>query len=165
MKNPKHALLLVFSLLMISQGIAQKKKYEYTIQIDASQEAVWNVLKDYSKFKDWDKNIVDVRCPDGVEKRQNCKVITASGEIHEVEIMEVVPQESCTLRYDLPSGTVYLKRELTSGTPVQVTETVWYRGISQKTFERYRGTDYAQSLKTKWEAFKTYMEDGEGTGK
>ncbi|MEM9075589.1 MAG: hypothetical protein AAGC43_01055 [Bacteroidota bacterium] len=163
-KNPR-ILCMVLFCLFVGTGIAQKKQFTHTVSINDTQENVWNALMDYSSFKMWDSNIVDVRCPDDLKKRQNCQVIVESGQIYEVEIVDIVDKESYTLRYDLPTGTLYMQRTLNASSPTELSETVWYRGISQKTFERYKGTDYEESLKKKWVGFKNYIEKNSGNGK
>ncbi|WP_422859021.1 hypothetical protein ACOKFD_17105 [Flagellimonas sp. S174] len=165
MKKHAFILFIMLSFFTIHQAVAQKKQFTYTVEINNTPENVWNALMDYSSFKLWDNNIVDVRCPEELKKRQSCQVISESGQIYDVEIFEIVENESYTLRYDLPTGTLYMQRELSLKTPLELTETVWYRGISQKTFERYKGENYEESIKQKLEGFKNYMEDQRGNGK
>lgn len=145
-------------LFTISPGIAQKKQFTHTVEINNTPENVWNALMDYSSFKKWDSNIVDVRCPDELKKRENCQVIVESGQIYNIEIVDIVEKESYTLRYNLPTGMLYIQRKLTSGSTLELTENVWYKGISQKTFERYKGTDYEETVKKKLEGFKNYID-------
>ena len=149
MKKIPFVLFIICFSLFLSEGTAQKKKFTHTVEINNTHENVWNALMDYSNFKMWDSNIVDVRCPDELKKRENCQVIVESGQIYEVEIVDIVENESYTLRYNLPTGTIYIQRTLTADSPLKLSETVWYRGISQKTFERYKGTDYEESIKKK----------------
>ena len=165
MKNYSFTFFVLLSFFFLGQGNAQKKQFKHTVTINDTQENVWNALMDYSNFKLWDSNIVDVRCPDQLKKKQSCQVIVESGQIYDVEIFEIIENESYTLRYNLPTGTLYMQRTLKAGSPLELSETVWYRGISQKTFERYKGTDYEESLKEKWVGFKNYMEKSARDGK
>ncbi|WP_435624703.1 hypothetical protein [Flagellimonas sp.] len=165
MKKYSFALFALLSFFILGQGNAQKKQFKHTVTINDTQENVWNALMDYSSYKLWDNNIVDVRCPDELKKRQNCQVIVESGQIYDVEIFEIVENESCTLRYNLPTGTLYMQRTLKAGSPLELSETVWYRGISQKTFERYKGENYEESIKEKLVGFKNYIEKTSGNGK
>ena len=165
MKKKSRILGIMLFCLFVGNGVAQKKQFTHTITINNTPENVWNALMDYSSFKMWDSNIVDVRCPDELKKRQSCQVIVESGQIYEVEIVDIVDMESYTLRYDLPTGTLYMQRTLKAGSPTELSETVWYRGISQKTFERYKGTNYEASLEKKWSGFKNYMEKTIADGK
>lgn len=165
MKKNGFILFVMLSFFTIPEGVAQKKQFTHTVEINDTPENVWNAIMDYSSFKIWDSNIVDVRCPDELKKKENCQVIVESGQIYDVEIFEIVENKSYTLRYNLPTGTLYMQRELSSNTPLELTETVWYRGISLKTFERYKGENYEESIKQKLEGFKNYMEKDSVNGK
>ena len=155
---------LILPLLVVAQATSAKK-FENSIQLSETKENVWKAMTDYSTFKFWDDNVVDVRCPETLTKNQICQVIVSSGEMFEVQIVDMVENESYTLRYKVSSGNLFIKRSLKSDTPVELTEEVWYKGISKKTFEKYKGEDYAETLKTRMLDFKAYVEQGTTEGR
>nr|WP_297913601.1 hypothetical protein [uncultured Allomuricauda sp.] len=165
MKKLHHLLLLLLPVLLLGQEIPGKKQFVHSVEIADSQENIWNALTDFSNFKLWDENVVDVRCDGALKKRQNCQVIVENGKIFEVEILEIVDQESYTVRYQLNTGMVYIKRRISPGTPLQLSETVWYKGMSKKTFEKYKGTAYAELQRKRLAGLKTYLEQEGQQGK
>lgn len=159
MKKFMPVLILLFAVsFALGQNAKSEKKFTNTVELADTQENVWNVITDFDTFKLWDENIIDVRCPDEVKKNQRCQAILSNGQLFEVEIVEIDENESYTLRYKLSSGNIYIKRSLVDGEPLQYTETVWYKGISKKTFEKYKGSDYAQLLTNRITNFKKYLE-------
>lgn len=156
MKKAIISVVLIVPMLVLSQGKAEKK-FEYSIELSGTKETVWNAITDITTFSVWDDNVVAVQCPE-LKKNQNCKVITGPGKIVEVEIVEYQPNESYTVRYKLSSGNMYIQRKFTASDPLALTETVWYKGISKNTFEKYKGTSYQDTLKTRLTRFKTFMD-------
>lgn len=159
MKTIAQILLLAVPLLIMGQEATSAKKFTNSIELSASQESVWAAITDFSTFNMWDDNVVDVRCSGELKKRQYCQVIVETGKIVEVEIVEFVENESYTLRHKLSSGNVYIRRSLTSNSPLELSESLWYKGISQKTFEKYKGTTYNEYLKTRLQQFKKHVEN------
>ena len=149
---------LVLPFIALAQG-ADSKTFINSVTLDGNSENVWNAITDFSTMNLWDDSIVDVRCKDGLAKNNHCKVIVGSGSIFDVEIVELIEGVSYTVRYKLSSGNVYIKRSLESDTSLQLTETVWYTGMSKRTFEKYKGEDYANALKARMVDFKKYLEE------
>lgn len=164
MKNYLKFAFLVLPFIALAQG-ATSKTFVNSVTLEGNSENVWNAITDFSTVNLWDGNVVDVRCKDGLAKNNYCKVIVGSGTIYDVEIVELVAGESYTVRYKLSSGNVYIKRSLTSKEALQLTETVWYTGISKRTFEKYKGEDYANTLKNRMLDFKKYWEEDLAQGK
>ena len=158
MKNSLKFAFLVLPFIVLAQG-ADSKTFVNSVTLEGNSENVWNTITDFSTMNLWDENVVDVRCMDGLAKNNYCKVIVGSGNIFDVEIVELVAGESYTVRYKLSSGNVYIKRSLASKEALQLTETVWYTGISKRTFEKYKGDDYANTLKDRLLGFKKYLEE------
>lgn len=158
MKNSLKFAFLVLPFIALSQG-ADSKTFVNSVTLQGDTENVWNALTDFSTMNLWDENVVDVRCEDGLAKDKYCKVIVGSGNIFDVEIVELIQGESYTVRYKLSSGNVYIKRSLVTKESLQLTETVWYTGISKRTFEKYKGQDYAATLKNRMSDFKKYLEE------
>ncbi|NKI32461.1 hypothetical protein [Croceivirga thetidis] len=159
-------MMLLSTSFAFSQNAKSEKKFSNSIELSDTQENVWNVITDFDTFKYWDEKIIDVRCPEELKKNQSCQAIMSDGQLFDVEIVDIVENESYTLRYKLSSGNIYIKRGLVPGEPLQYTETVWYKGISKKTFEKYKGADYAQLLSNRITNFKKYLESrNQGTGK
>ncbi|MEO0570941.1 MAG: hypothetical protein AAF039_04495 [Bacteroidota bacterium] len=164
MKKYVKLALLVFPFVALAQG-ANSKTFVNSIALEGNSENVWNAITDFSTMNLWDENIVDIRCQDGLAKNSYCKVIVGSGKIFDVEIVELSEGTSYTVRYKLSSGNVYIKRSLESKSVLQLTETVWYTGISKRTFEKYKGEDYATTLKTRMTDFKKYLEEDLAEGR
>lgn len=158
MKNSLKFAFLVLPFIALAQG-ADSKTFVNSVALQGNSENVWNAITDFSTMNLWDENVVDIQCKDGLAKNNYCKVIVASGKIFDVEIVEFIKGESYTVRYKLSSGNVYIKRSLTSKESLQLTETVWYTGISKRTFEKYKGEDYASTLKNRISDFKKYLEE------
>lgn len=155
MKKSILLLFLVSPLLVLAQS--NQKKFTYTMKIETSNENLWNVLTDFANFNQWDTTVVDVRCEEELKKKGMCKAIVGNGEIFDVEITDFEINKSYTLRHKLSSGNMYIKRSLDSNDNV-LTETVWYTGISKKTFEKYKGKDYQKVQEKRIQALKNYVE-------
>ncbi len=164
MKKYVKLVVLVLPLIALAQG-ADSKTFINSITLEGNSENVWNAITDFSTMNLWDDNVVDVRCKDGLAKSSYCKVIVGSGKIFDVEIVELINGKSYTVRYKLSSGNVYIKRSLESEASLQLTETVWYTGMSKRTFQKYKGEDYANVLKNRMTDFKKYLEEDLAEGK
>lgn len=158
MKKIVKLTFLMVPFFILAQG-ADSKTFVNTVNLDGDLNNVWNAITDFSTMSVWDDSIVDVRCNDGLDKNKYCKVIAGSGTIHDVEIVDLIEGQSYTVRYKLSSGNVYIKRSLASEDPIQFTETVWYTGISKRTFAKYKGDDYAQVLTDRIQDFKKFWEE------
>ncbi len=158
MKKYLKLVVLVIPFIALAQG-ADSKTFVNSINLEGDSDNIWNAITDFSTMNLWDENVVDVRCDDGLAKNNYCKVIVGSGKIFDVEIVELIEGESYTVRYKLSSGNVYIKRDLSSKEPLQLTETVWYTGMSKRTFEKYKGEDYSNVLKNRILDFKKYLEE------
>ena len=158
MKNILKLAFFAFPFIIFAQGV-DSKTFVNSIDLKGNPENVWNAITDFSTMSLWDGNIVDVRCKDGLAKNNHCKVIVGTGKIFDVHIIELIEGKSYTIRYKLSSGNVYIKRSLASEVALQLTETVWYAGISKRTFEKYKGEDYANILQNRMVDFKKYLEE------
>jgi hypothetical protein len=152
------AKIALFFLPLI--GLAQNpdKTFEVSVLLETSPENAWNAITDFSNFNTWDSNVVAVKCPEDVKNNQVCQMISNTGEIIEVELVERVENEFYTIRYKLSSGNFYVKRSLENIDQLRFTETAWFTGISKKTFEKYKGDDYASLMKNRIQSFKSYLE-------
>ena len=152
------AKIALFFLPLI--GLAQNpdKTFEVSVLLETSPENAWNAITDFSNFNTWDSNVVAVKCPEDVKNNQVCQMISNTGEIIEVELVERVENESYTIRYKLSSGNFYVKRSLENKDQLRFTETAWFTGISKKTFKKYKGDDYASLMKNRIQSFKSYLE-------
>lgn len=159
MKTLAQVLFIAAPFLIMGQEANSSKRFANSIELNIAQENAWAAITDFSTFNMWDDNVVDVRCSTELKKREYCQVIVETGEIIDVEIVELVENESYTLRHKLSSGNVYIRRDLALQSPLKLSETVWYKGISKKTFEKYKGTTYNEFLKNRLEQFKKYMEN------
>ena len=157
MRNYLKLIFFLLPFITFAQG-ATSKTFKNTIELNKNAENIWNAITDFSTISLWDSNVVDVRCEDGLGENKRCKVIVGSGKIFDVEIVDLVANESYTIRYKLSSGNVYIKRNLEQKVALELTETVWYTGISKRTFEKYKGTDYDDKLKQRLLEFKKYVE-------
>lgn len=157
MKTIAKSLLLLLPLMFFAQQNPSKTLTQ-SVELTASAENAWNALTDFSTFQQWDTNVVAVRCPEKLKKNQNCQLISKTGELVDVEIVDLVENNSYTVRFKLSSGNFYIKRSLDSSGNLTLTETVWYTGISTKTFVKYKGSDYATFMKNRILRFKKFLE-------
>ncbi len=156
MKKVTQFLGLLLPMLVLGQATSAKK-FENSIQLGDTKENVWKAMTDFSTFSVWDNNVIDVRCPE-LKKNQNCQAIVGAGKLVDVAIVEYNENQSYTIRYKLSSGNVYVQRKFSSSDPLELTETVWYKGISKNTFEKYKGAAYADTLKMRLQRFKAFVE-------
>ncbi len=164
MKNVAELFFLLIPVLIFGQQ-NEAKTFTNSVDLKSSPETVWNAITDFSNFNLWDDNVIAVRCSDGIEKNNSCQVILKSGKIFDVKIIEAEENVSYTIRYQLSSGNVYIKRHLeVEGTP-RLTETVWYKGVSKRTFEKYKGPDYGALLEARMLDFKKYLEEDLAEGR
>ena len=157
MKKLIQILFIVGPMLLLGQEGKSDKAFNYSIEWNGSQESVWTAMIDFSNFSKWDTAIVDVRCPGELKKRGICKAIVSGGEIFDVEITDFVENQTYTLRHKLSSGNMYIKRTLDPNNKT-LTETVWYSGISKKTFEKYKGKEYEKIQEKRMLSLKKYIE-------
>ncbi|MCL6273379.1 hypothetical protein M3P19_05120 [Muricauda sp. 2012CJ35-5] len=156
MKKLLQILFIMGPLLVLGQDKA-KKKFTQTLQLETLQENTWSILTDFTTPALWDENVIDARCGGELKKRETCKVIVKGGKIFEVELTDFVQDQSYTVRYKLSSGNVYIQRTLDMNNKT-VTETLWYTGISKKTFEKYMGADYQATQEKRMQLLKTALE-------
>lgn len=156
MKKAIVLLLLIAPVALFAQA-GKGKTFSQSVRLNSSTEQAWANLIDFKTFKDWDTDIVDVRCGEELSENLVCKAISAEGTVFEVEITAWEPGKSYTLRTKLSSGNLYIKRTLEGDEVATLNETVWFKGISRKTFEKYKGTNYDQTIARRVNAFKGYM--------
>jgi hypothetical protein len=156
MKNVIAFLLFVAPVALFAQA-ENGKSFSQSVRLNTNVEQAWTNLIDFKMFKEWDSNIVDVRCQEELSENLVCQAIAADGKVFEVEITEWVPGQSYTLRTKLSSGNLYIKRSLEGKEVATLNETVWFKGISRKTFEKYKGSNYDQTIVERINAFKGYM--------
>ncbi len=158
MKKLMRILFIIGPLMLLAQSNKAEKVYTYALQLDTPQEKLWNTLIDFPNFDKWDDSVVDVRCAGALKKKGVCQAILATGELFEIAITDFVENEGYTLRYKLSSGNVYVKRTIDPSNNI-LTETVWYTGISKRTFEKYKGKDYKEIQEKRMLALKEYITD------
>lgn len=161
MKMLAKIVLFVLPIITLAQHNPEKS-FEASVVLETSQENAWNVITDFSTFNSWDNNVVAVKCPEDVKSNQRCQMISKTGEIIEVELVDIVENEYYTIRYKISNGNFFIKRSLNGNEAVTFTETAWFTGISKKTFERYKGDDYAALMSNRVQSFKTYLEQDLG---
>lgn len=154
MKNVIALFVFALPLAIFAQN---GKSFSQSVRLNTSTEQAWANLIDFKTFKDWDTDIVDVRCGEELAENMVCKAISADGKLFEVEITDWEPGTSYTLRMKLSSGNLYIKRSLEGQEVATLSETVWFKGISRKTFEKYKGVNYEQTIARRINAFKGYM--------
>ncbi len=153
----KNILLLILMSPFLVMAQSNQKKFTYTMQMETSKEKLWNTITDFANFNKWDTTVVDVRCEEEPKKKGMCKAIVGNGEIFDVEITDLVANQSYTIRHKLSSGNMYIQRSLDPNSNA-LTETVWYTGISKRTFEKYKGKDYQKVQEKRMQALKNFVE-------
>ncbi|MEM6893878.1 MAG: hypothetical protein AAF554_09325 [Bacteroidota bacterium] len=163
----KFGLLLIFCapLFVAAQKKSSEKQFNHSVELNTTPENAWNALVDCSNIKLWDKQVIAVKCPMELKANQRCQTILEGGTILEIEIEDIVENESYTLRYKLSSGNIYIQRNLVKENTLVLEEKVWYKGLSKKTFERYKGDDYQDVVENRMENFKKYIENNTVEGK
>ncbi|NJB37762.1 MULTISPECIES: hypothetical protein [Flavobacteriaceae] len=161
MKMLAKIVLFVLPIITLAQHNPEKS-FEASVVLETSSENAWNAITDFSTFNSWDNNVVAVKCPEDVKSNQRCQMISKTGEIIEVELVDIVENEYYTIRYKISNGNFFIKRSLNGNEAVTFTETAWFTGISKKTFERYKGDDYAALMSNRVQSFKTYLEQDLG---
>ncbi|GGG46255.1 hypothetical protein GCM10011414_14850 [Croceivirga lutea] len=153
--------LFMLPLVIIAQNNPDKTFVE-SVVLETSPENAWSAITDFSNFNSWDSNVVAVKCPEELKNNQVCQMISNTGELIEVELVDRVENEFYIIRYKLSSGNFFIKRSIENTDNVTITETAWFTGISKKTFEKYKGEDYASFMKNRMQSFKVYLEEDYG---
>lgn len=165
MKKFSLLFIVCVPLFTIAQKDISEKRFSHAAELNTTPETAWNALVDFSTFKDWDEKVVAVKCPEELKKNKRCQTILEGGTIREIEIHDIVENESYTLRYKLSSGNVFIKRSLQNNEKLMLEEEVWYKGLSKKAFERYKGKKYQNVVEARVEGFKNYVENQSEKGK
>jgi len=135
------------------------KHYTATTNTSASAETSWKMLTNISQWKTWDKDIIDVQYTGDLKQKGSGNLITPYGQMHEFKIVSFSDGATYTMKYKLSSGILFVKRTVVSeGNGAAITQEVWFKGISSKTFQKYYGTDYETKLQNKLKDLKTLLE-------
>lgn len=156
--------ILVLALIMganpFHQTDTENKYFKSTITSDAPAEKVWATITDASKWKHWNTDIVDARPEGMMTKGAQGSLITSNGDVLEYFIVNVQDANTYTFKHKLSSGMLFTKRSVVateSGS--SISEEVWFKGISQKTFEKYMGDNYADVIQIRLKALKDFIEN------
>ena len=145
---------------MSAQGTNLEKNYSKEIELTASKEDVWHLLSDVSMWKQWDDHIIDARLVGDFTDKAKGSLVTANSKVVDFYVVDLEQGESYTLRHKLSSGTIYLRRTITStATATKLTSEVWYKGLSTKNFKKYMGNDYATVLEKELESLQSLLEN------
>ncbi|MEL7268200.1 MAG: hypothetical protein AAGL34_01350 [Bacteroidota bacterium] len=165
MKNLVLLFILSMTIAVTAQKKTTEKQFSHSVELNTTPENAWNALIDCSNMKSWDKQVVAVKCPMELKPNKRCQTILEGGTILEIEIEDFVENQSYTFRYKLSSGNIYVQRNLLQDDTLVLEEKVWYKGLSKKAFERYKGDNYQNLVETRMENFKSYLENQMGEGK
>ena len=103
--------------------------------------------------------MVDLRFEGPLQEKVKGTLIAPGGTINEFKIVELEPGKSYTFNHKVSSGVLFVKRTVESiDAGSKVTEEVWFKGISKKTFQKYYGSDYDEQLKRKLQSLKSLLE-------
>lgn len=162
LKTQKTIIFLAITFMVsfgFSQNINAKKNFSATIKINKSADNLWKVITDVSKWKNWDKNIIDANLDNFFEKKAKGNFIPMSGQVKPFKILNVINKKSYTYYYKLSSGRVYIKRTIElKNEEVYFTEKVWVKGLSTRNVIKYLGSDYNTIIIAKIKRFKNYVE-------
>jgi len=149
---------MIMTLLLQGQADVTKN-FTSTIESTVSAEDVWKILTDVSQWKLWDKDVIDAKYGGPIREKGIGTLIMASGKLNEFKITAVEEGTMYTFKHKLSSGMLFIKRTVASvDKGSRITEEVWYKGISGKTFKKYYGEGYTTTIQTKLEALKALME-------
>ncbi len=141
------------------QATSSSKNFTSTIETTANVATAWKMLTNTSEWKAWDSEIVDTKYEGLFQEKSTGTLITSSGKIKEFKIASLENGKTYVLKYKVSSGILFVKRTVVAtGTGSAITEEVWFKGISGKTFKKYYGDDYTTTIQTKLSALKQLME-------
>ncbi|MEM7380701.1 MAG: SRPBCC family protein [Bacteroidota bacterium] len=152
---------LLVLLFAVQFAIAQNGSKSFTASILATQseEKAWEVITEVSQWKKWDKMVIDTKFDKDFNEKTTGVMIRPGGQINEFKIVAVDPGKSYTFSHKLSSGMLYVRRTVApADSGSKITEEVWFKGISKKTFEKYYGQDFAQKLQNNLERLKGLLE-------
>lgn len=159
MKKTLIFLTLFASVSLFAQSESKEKSFKSTMETKASPQEAWNTITDVAQWKHWDDRIVDVRFPGPLKEKGTGQLITDDARVVEFKVTELEDVRMYTFKHKLSSGVVYTKRMvMASDTGSSISEEVWFKGISRKTFEKYCGTDYTAQIAQKLERLKAMVE-------
>ncbi|MEO0528529.1 MAG: SRPBCC family protein [Bacteroidota bacterium] len=141
----KKTILMVF--LLGAAVLSAQKSYKATTESTATPTQSWEMITDVNQWKSWDSNVVDVKYEGPIREKGVGRIINPEGKIMEFKITEVEDGVSYTYKHKLSSGVMYTKRSISSvATGSVITEEVWFKGLSPKTFKKYYGEDYTATI-------------------
>lgn len=133
---------------------AQDSNYTKQIELASSPEEAWQLITDVSQWKHWDSHVVDAQLKGDFLASSKGVIVTTSSKVVDFEIVSLDQGKSFTLRHQLSSGMVYLKRSvesLANGSVVKLE--VWYKRLSNKNFRKYMGEDFDLVLEKELQNF------------
>ncbi len=156
-------LKLFFIFILTIQGYGQSdnadKLHSNSINSKASVEEVWKQLIDAAQWKKWDTHVIDVKLEEDLKKKMEGTLVTSNATIVPFRVIAFETEKTYTYKHKLSSGMLYVKRSVAkTDEGTAITEEVWYKGISKKTFTKLLGPSYDDTIKTKLEVFKTMLE-------
>ncbi|MGB5819708.1 MAG: SRPBCC family protein [Saonia sp.] len=153
--------LVILSLVLGTSLFAQtEKSYKAVVASTVSADKAWTLITDMSKWKLWDDGVVDARFEGPLKEKAVGRVIKADGTVVEYKIIALEDAKTYTFKHKLSSGVIFTKRIVTpSENGSSISEEVWFKGISGKTFEKYCGADYGSKIESNLNTFKAILED------
>ncbi|MBI4396999.1 MAG: SRPBCC family protein [Elusimicrobia bacterium] len=121
--------------------------FQHSVQTTASPEKVFRIYENVKGWKDWDKGLKDSRLEGALEAGVRGTVVPAGGPAIQLEIIEVIKDQSfsdvsrlplCLLRFDHS-----LKR---AGPSTEITHKVTFTGPLSFLFGRIIGNKMRKSL-------------------
>lgn len=160
MKTSILVLVLIMGINPFHQTNTDNKYFKSTITSDAPAEKVWATITDASKWKHWNTDIVDARLKGTLKKGDIGSMITANGDVLQYSIVSVEDMHTYTYKHKLSSGMLFTKRSVVAtDSGSSISEEVWFKGISEKTFEKYMGNNYTDVIQIRLQALKDFMEN------
>ncbi len=156
----KTSVTIIF-LLLFQMATAQSNSKKFLASVESSKKAetAWELISDTSQWKSWDKTVVDSRFQGPLEEKGKGTLIAPGGKINEFKVVALEKGKSYTFNHKVSSGVLFVKRTVEStASGSKITEEVWYKGISRKTFQKYYGSDFEQQLEKKLSSLKSLLE-------
>jgi len=123
------------------------KHFWYTLETQASPEAIWQVWTDVARWKDWDTGLKDAEMPAPFELHAKGTIISLEGRKSKFKVVEFEPGQMCTYKTKLPLGSLYVKRYLKQeGGKTTFTHEVWFAGLTKGIFAKAFGGKFRGML-------------------
>ena len=146
--------IVLFTILFFSvmQAHAQgqqptDKHFWYTLETQATPEAIWQVWTDVAQWKDWDTGLKDATMEGPFELNARGTITSLEGRKSKFTVVAIEQGQSYTYKTKLPLGSLYVKRNLKQEEGQTIfTHEVWFAGLTKGLFAKAFGARFRGML-------------------